>query len=83
MWHEQSSSPCKTSPGCSRILRKCLGMRSQVNILAFLTTTSGREGLTHLIADRSVRPKKRLRALGSPTPKPMCSNLNSRIRLGR
>ena len=47
----------KTSPGCSRIFTKVLG-DAQVNILAFLTTTSGREGLTRVVVDRSGTAKK-------------------------
>jgi len=38
-------------------IAKVLG-DAQVNILAFLTTTSGSEGLTHLIVDRSGTAKK-------------------------
>ena len=53
----------KTSPGCSRILRKWLG-DAQVNILAFVTTTSGREGLTHLIVDRSDTANRALAGAG-------------------
>ena len=44
-------------PGMLAHIAKVLG-DAQVNILAFLTTTSGREGLTHLIVDRSDTAKK-------------------------
>jgi hypothetical protein len=53
----------KTSPGCSRILPKVPG-DAQVNILAFLTTSSGGEGLTHLIVDRSGTAKKAFASAG-------------------
>ena len=39
-------------PGMLAHIAKVLG-DAQVNILAFVTTTSGRKGLTHLILDRS------------------------------
>ncbi len=44
-------------PGMLAHIAKVLG-DAQVNILAFLTTTSGSEGLTHLIVDRSGTAKK-------------------------
>ena len=44
-------------PGILAHIAKVLG-DAQVNILAFVTTTSGREGLTHLIVDRSDTAKK-------------------------
>ena len=69
-------------PGMLAHIAKVLG-DAQVNILAFVTTTSGREGITHLIVDRSDTAKKAFVGAGSPTPKPMCSTLNSRIRLER
>jgi hypothetical protein len=44
-------------PGMLAHIAKVLG-DAQVNILAFVTTASGREGLTHLIVDRSDTAKK-------------------------
>jgi hypothetical protein len=44
-------------PGMLAHIAKVLG-DAQVSILAFLTTTSGGEGLTHLIVDRSDTAKK-------------------------
>ena len=44
-------------PGMLAHIAKVLG-DAQVNILAFLTTTSGREGLTHVIVDRSGTARK-------------------------
>jgi hypothetical protein len=44
-------------PGMLAHIAKVLG-DAQVNILAFLTTTSGAEGLTHRIVDRSDGAKK-------------------------
>src|SRR6266567_2153815 len=44
-------------------IAKVLG-DAQVNILAFVTATSGREGLTHLIVDRSDTPKKAFASAG-------------------
>jgi hypothetical protein len=44
-------------------IAKVLG-DAQVNILAFLTTTSGSEGLTHLIVDRSGTAKKAFASAG-------------------
>ena len=44
-------------PGMLAHIAKVLG-DAQVNILAFLTTASGGEGLTHLIVDRSDTAKK-------------------------
>ena len=44
-------------------IAKVLG-NAQVNILAFLTTTSGSEGLTHLIVDRSGTAKKAFASAG-------------------
>ncbi len=50
-------------PGMLAHIAKVLG-DAQVNILAFLTTTSGGEGLTHLIVDRSGTAKKALATAG-------------------
>ena len=50
-------------PGMLAHIAKVLG-DAQVNILAFLTTTSGREGLTHLIVDRSDTAKKAFASAG-------------------
>jgi hypothetical protein len=50
-------------PGMLAYIAKVLG-DAQVNILAFLTTTSGREGLTHLIVDRSGTAKKAFASAG-------------------
>ena len=50
-------------PGMLAHIAKVLG-DAQVNILAFLTTTSGSEGLTHLIVDRSDTAKKAFAAAG-------------------
>jgi hypothetical protein len=50
-------------PGMLAHIAKVLG-DAQVNILAFLTTTSGREGLTHLIVDRSDTAKKAFASVG-------------------
>jgi len=44
-------------PGMLAHIAKVLG-DAQVNILAFLTTTSGREGLTRVVVDRSGTAKK-------------------------
>ena len=44
-------------PGMVAHIAKVLG-DAQVNILAFLTTTSESEGLTHLVVDRSGTAKK-------------------------
>jgi hypothetical protein len=50
-------------PGMLAHIAKVLG-DAQVNILAFLTTTSGSEGLTHLIVDRSDTAKKAFATAG-------------------
>jgi hypothetical protein len=50
-------------PGMLAHVAKVLG-DAQVNILAFVTTTSGREGLTHLIVDRSDTAKKAFAGAG-------------------
>jgi hypothetical protein len=50
-------------PGMLAHIAKVLG-DAQVNILAFVTTTSGREGLTHLIVDRSDTAKKAFAGAG-------------------
>ena len=50
-------------PGMLAHIAKVLG-DAQVNILAFLTTTSGSEGLTHLIVDRSGTAKKAFASAG-------------------
>ena len=50
-------------PGMLGHIAKVLG-DAQVNILAFLTTTSGSEGLTHLIVDRSGTAKKAFASAG-------------------
>jgi hypothetical protein len=50
-------------PGMLAHIAKVLG-NAQVNILAFLTTTSGSEGLTHLIVDRSGTAKKAFASAG-------------------
>lgn len=50
-------------PGMLAHIAKVLG-DAQVNILALLTTTSGREGLTHLIVDRSDTAKKAFAGAG-------------------
>ena len=72
----------ETLPGILAHIAKVLG-DAQVNILAFLTTTSGREGLTHLIVDRSDTAEKAFAGAGLAYTEPMCSNSNSRIRLER
>jgi hypothetical protein len=69
-------------PGMPADIAKLLG-DAKMNILAYLTTTSGSEGLTHLIVTMQTKPKGRLRALGLVTPRQMCSTLNSRIGLER
>jgi hypothetical protein len=46
----------KNLPGMLAHIAKALG-DAQVNILALLTTTSGGEGLTHLIVDRGTAKK--------------------------
>ena len=50
-------------PGILAHIAKVLG-DAQVNILAFLTTTSEREGLTHLIVDRSDTAEKAFAGAG-------------------
>lgn len=50
-------------PGMLAHIAKVLG-DAQVNILAFLTTTSGSEGLTHFIVDRSETAKKAFASAG-------------------
>jgi len=50
-------------PGMLAHIAKVLG-DAQVNILAFVTTASGREGLTHLIVDRSDTAKKAFASAG-------------------
>jgi hypothetical protein len=50
-------------PGMLAHIAKVLG-DAQVNILAFLTTTSGGQGVTHLIVDRSDTAKKALAGAG-------------------
>ena len=50
-------------PGMLAHIAKVLG-DAQVNILAFVTTTSGREGLTHLIVDRSDTANRALAGAG-------------------
>ena len=50
-------------PGILAHIAKVLG-DAQVNILAFVTTTSGREGLTHLIVDRSDTANRALAGAG-------------------
>jgi hypothetical protein len=50
-------------PGMLAHIAKVLG-NAQVNILAFLTTTSGSEGLTHLIVDRLDTAKKAFASAG-------------------
>ena len=50
-------------PGMLAHIAKVLG-DTQVNILAFVTTASGREGLTHLIVDRSDTAKKAFASAG-------------------
>src|SRR6266478_2800362 len=50
-------------PGMLAHIAKVLG-NAQVNILACLTTTSGSEGLTHLIVDRSDTAKKAFASAG-------------------
>jgi hypothetical protein len=50
-------------PGMLGHIAKVLG-DAQVNILAFLTTTSESEGLTHLIVDRSGTAKKAFASAG-------------------
>ena len=54
-------------PGMLAHIAKVLG-DAQVNILAFLTTTSGSEGLTHLIVDRSSTAKTALASAGLAYP---------------
>jgi hypothetical protein len=53
----------KNLPGMIAHIAKVLG-DAQVNILGFLTTTSGGEGLTHLIVDRSGTAKKAFASAG-------------------
>jgi hypothetical protein len=53
----------KNLPGMLASVAKVLG-DAQVNILAFITTTSGGEGLTHLIVDRSSTAKTALASAG-------------------
>src|SRR5713101_5819576 len=60
-------------PGMLAHIAKVLG-DAQVNILAFVTTASGREGLTHLIVDRSDTAKKAFAGAGLAYNEPMCSN---------
>jgi hypothetical protein len=55
-------------PGMLAHIAKVLG-DAKVNIFAYLTTTSGSEGLTHLIVDNADGAKGRLRALGLATPR--------------
>jgi hypothetical protein len=50
-------------PGMLAHIAKVLG-DAQVNILAFVTTTSGGEGFTHLIVDRSDTAKKAFAGAG-------------------
>lgn len=50
-------------PGMLAHIARVLG-DAQVNILAFLTTASGSEGLTHLIVDRSDTAKKAFASAG-------------------
>jgi hypothetical protein len=50
-------------PGMLAHIAKVLG-DAQVNILAFVTTTSGREGLTHFIVDRSDTANRALAGAG-------------------
>jgi hypothetical protein len=50
-------------PGMLAHIAKVLG-DAQVNILAFLTTTSGNEGLTHLIVDRLDTAKRAFASAG-------------------
>ena len=50
-------------PGMLAHIAKVLG-DAQVSILAFLTTTSGSEGLTHLIVDKSDTARKAFATAG-------------------
>jgi hypothetical protein len=54
-------------PGMLASIARVLG-EAQVNILAFITTTSGSEGLTHLIVDKSSTAKTALASAGLAYP---------------
>jgi hypothetical protein len=60
---KQLSIPVENRPGTLARVAKVLG-NSRVNILAFLTTSSGAEGSVHVVVDNVNRAKKALDGAG-------------------
>jgi hypothetical protein len=60
---KQLTVPCENRSGALAHIAKVLG-DAKVNILAFLTTTSGAEGLTHIVVDRPSTAKQALAKAG-------------------
>ncbi len=60
---KQLTIPCENRPGALAHIAKILG-DSKVNILGFLTGTSGAEGWVQLVADKPERAKKALAQAG-------------------
>lgn len=55
--------PCENRPGSVEHIARVLG-DAKVNILSFLTTTSGTEGSVQLVADNANKAKKALERAG-------------------
>jgi hypothetical protein len=60
---KQLSIPVENRPGTLARVAQALG-NSRVNILAFLTTSSGAEGSVHVVVDKVNKAKKALDAAG-------------------
>lgn len=60
---KQLTVPCENRPGTLAHLARVLG-DAKVNILAFLTTTSGAEGSVELVVDNANKAKKALHGAG-------------------
>ena len=81
---KQLTVPCENRSGALAHIAKVLG-DAKVNILAFLTTTSGAEGLTHIVVDRPSTAKQALAKAGLawPTRNKTYFKLSFPIRLER
>ncbi len=60
---KQLTVPCENRPGTLANVARVLG-DAKINILAFLTTTSGTEGSVQLVVDKLEKAKKALDGVG-------------------
>src|SRR2546427_9388555 len=68
---KQLTVSCDNRPGTLAHVARVLG-DAKVNILTFLTTTSGAEGSVQVVVDNVNKAKKALDGAGLSSPRPMC-----------